>query len=137
MQKQDIALFYPISLVSDYLDENTEQALVEYMLNTDCGIYYIYDKKLKVLPEVFESKDASRYLAAIEMLAKYKHTRHKLDFVVDWLNDNRNENGNWDMGKAVNDKLYFPLSDDWRKKETREADCTECIEKLMSELIGY
>lgn len=105
-------------------------------VNVDSGIYYIYDKKLSILPEVFESKEASRYLAAIEMLAKYKHSRSKLKFVVNWLDDNRNENGNWDMGKTVNDKLYFPLSDDWRKKETREADCTERIVKLKSALIN-
>lgn len=126
-------IFYPISIISDCLDEKMEQALVDHIL--ECGIYYIYDKKLAALPENFESKEASRYLAAIEMLAQYKHARYKLDFVVDWLNVNRNENGNWDMGKTVNDKLYFPLSDDWRKKETREADCTERIEKLMTQLI--
>ena len=130
-------IFYPISLVSDCLSEETEPVLVDYMLNADCGIYYIYDRKLSILPEVFESKEASRYLAAIEMLAQYKHARKKLDFVADWLNENRNENGKWDMGKAVNDKLYFPLSDDWRKKETREKDCTERIGKLMSELLDY
>lgn len=126
-------IFYSISIVSDCLDEKTEQALVDHIL--ECGIYYIYDKKLSVLPENFESKEASRYLAAIEMLAQYKHARYKLDFVVDWLNENRDENGNWDMGKTVNDKLYFPLSDDWRKKETREVDCTERIEKLMTKLL--
>ena len=125
--------FYPISIVRECLDEKTEQALVDHIL--DCGIYYIYDKKLSVLPECFESKEASRYLAAIEMLAQYKHARYKLDFVVNWLDENTNENGNWDMGKIVNDKLYFPLSDDWRKKETREADCTERIEKLMTQLL--
>lgn len=130
-----LEIFYPVSLVSDCLDEKTEQALVEHLI--DCGIYYIYDSKLSVLPKEFESKEASRYLAAIELLSKYKHSRHKLKFVADWLNDNRNENGNWDMGKTVNDKLYFPLSDDWRKKEIREADCTERIAKLMSELLDY
>lgn len=64
--------FYPISLVSDLLDEKTEEALVEYMLNIDCGIYYIYDKKLSVLPKKIESKEASKYLVAIEMLVNYK-----------------------------------------------------------------
>lgn len=44
--------------------------------------------------------------------------------------------GKWDMGKLVNDKVYFPLSDDWRKRETREADCTERIEKLLSEILN-
>ena len=55
-------------------------------------------------------------------------------FVVDWLNGLKNENGKWDMGKSANDKVYFPLSDNWRKQETREADCTERIMYLLSEL---
>ena len=38
------------------------------------------------------------------------------------------------MGKSVNDKVYFPLSDDWRKSETREADCTERVTNLIREL---
>ena len=54
--------------------------------------------------------------------------------MVDWLNANKNENGKWDMGKTVNDKVYFPLSDDWRKRETREADCTERITSLIRAL---
>lgn len=127
--------FYPISLVSDSLDKKTEQALVDHIVNGDSGIYYIYDSKLSVLPQAFESKNASRYLAAIELLVKYKHAKYQLNFVADWLKANRKENGRWDMGKTVNDKLYFPLSDDWRKGETREADCTERITKLLTELL--
>lgn len=123
--------YYPVSLLCDCLDEKTENAFIEHILNFDKGIYYIYDSKLTVPPQEFQSKKASRYLGAIELLVKYKHTRHKLNFVSDWLNANRNENGKWDMGKSVNDKLYFPLSDNWRKSETREADCTERIEKIM------
>ena len=124
--------YYPVSLLCDCLDEKTENAFVEHILNFDKGIYYIYDSKLTAPPQEFQSKNASRYLGAIELLVRYKHTRHKLSFVADWLNDNRSENGKWDMGKSVNDKLYFPLSDDWRKSETREADCTERIEKILA-----
>ena len=131
----DFVNFYPVSLVRDCLDEKTEQAVVDYIISRDYGIYYIYNRKLAVLPEVFESKNASYYLAAVELLSNYVHARHKLNFVIDWLNDNRNENGRWDMGKMVNDKVYFPLSDDWRKKETREADCTERIAKLMVDIL--
>ena len=131
----DFVNFYPISLLSDCLDEQTECAMMQYVLDRDDGIYYIYDNKLVILPPSFESKNASRYLAAMELLAKYKYAKQQLTFVADWLNANRNENGRWDMGKSVNDKVYFPLSDDWRKKETREADCTERIEKLLNELL--
>ena len=128
----DFVNFYPISLLRDCLDEKTQEAVIDYVINRDDGIYYIYDKKISVLPEYFESRNASRYLAAIELLARFGHAKYKLSFVIDWLYENKNENGKWDMGKAVNDKMYFPLSDDWRKRETREADCTERIENLIA-----
>lgn len=130
----DFANFYPISLVSDCLDIKIENSVIDYVICRDKGIYYVYDDKITVLPHSFESKNASRYLAAIELLLKYKHAKHKLNFVMDWLYNNRKENGRWDMGKAVNDKVYFPLSDDWRKSETREADCTERVTNLIKEL---
>lgn len=126
--------YYPVSLLCDCLDEKTECAFVEHILNFDKGIYYIYDGKLTAPPQEFQSKNASRYLGAIELLVRYKRARHKFGFVSNWLNANRNENGKWDMGKSVNDKLYFPLSDDWRKNETREADCAERIEKILNML---
>ena len=50
------------------------------------------------------------------------------------MNEMKNESGHWDMGTAVNDKVYFPLSDDWRKQKTRETDCTERIEALLKDL---
>ena len=128
--------YYPVSLLCGCLDEKTERAFLEHILNFEKGIYYIYDSRLTVLPKEFQSKIASRYLGAVELLAEYRHAREKLGFVIDWLNANCNEKGNWDMGKAVNDKLYFPLSDDWRKSETRESDCTERIQKLLTKLEG-
>lgn len=126
--------FYPVSLLSDCLDKKTEEVFMDYVLNSPDGIYYIYESKIADVPQTFEDRKASRYLAAIELLAKYRHTKVKFNFVIDWLNNNRNENGRWDMGKSVNDKVYFPLSDNWRKSETREADCTERITCLISEL---
>jgi len=57
-----------------------------------------------------------------------------LSFVVDWLNENKNENGKWDMSAAVKDGLYFPLSDSWRTAELRELDCTFWIEKIIAAL---
>ncbi|MCM1235063.1 MAG: hypothetical protein NC489_33610 [Ruminococcus flavefaciens] len=130
----DFVSFYQISLISDCLDENTEKAVIDYVIDKDNGIYYIYEDKIAVLPQTFESKEASRYIAAIELLSEYKYSKYKLNYVTDWLNNNRNENGKWDMGKVVNDKIYFPLSDDWRKQKTRENDCSERIANLIEHL---
>lgn len=127
----DFVNFYLVSLISDCLDEETESVVFSYILNHDSGIYYVYGSRLSVLPEAFESKKASQYLGAIELLAQYKKSQGKLSFVIEWLNANKNENGKWDMGNMVNDKIYFPLSDSWRQKSAREVDCTYRIEKLM------
>ena len=130
----DFMNFYPISLLAGCLDRKTEIALMNYALHKEDGIYYIYDKRISVLPCSFESREASRYLGAIELLSKYDSAKDKLHFVADWLIDNKNINGKWDMGKTVNDNVYFPLSDDWRKQKTRETDCTERIDALLKDL---
>ena len=127
----DFVSFYQISLIRGCLDRETELAVVDYVLNKEDGIYYIYDKKLAQLPGCFESREASRYLGAIELLAEHRFAREKLGFVADWLMEHKNGNGKWDMGKTVNDKIYFPLSDDWRKKGAREEDCTARMEALL------
>lgn len=126
--------FYQVSLVAGCLDQKTERAYTEHIINHDDGIYYIYDQKIAIVPEEFQSKKASRFLAAVELLSEYEASREQLSYVVKWLQQNKNANGKWDMGNAVNDKVYFPLSDSWRKAETREADCTERISRILDKL---
>lgn len=126
--------FYPVSLVVGCLDKKIENAYIEHIINSDDGIYYIYDQKISVVPEEFQSKKASRFLAAVELLSEYEVSKKQLMYVVKWLEQNKNESGKWDMGSVVNDKVYFPLSDSWRKAETREADCTERISRILNKL---
>lgn len=128
----DFVNFYPVSMLKGCLDRKTEMAFVDYVLNKEGGIYYIYEKKLRQLPGCFESREASRYLGAIELLAEYNCAKEELGFVAAWLMENQNGDGKWDFGKTANDKLYFPLSDEWRRKETREADCTERVLALLN-----
>lgn len=135
----DFVSFYQVSLVDDRLTEKTESKVFDYILNHKNGIYYIYDRPvgnsvLSVLPECFASKKASRYLGAIEILSAYRSNIYKLNFVKDWIESNRNENGKWDMSSKVNDKVYFPLSDNWKNKSVREADCTYRIQNLLKTL---
>ena len=128
------SMFYPVSLLYGCLDTKTERAMLQYLLQRESGIYYIYDRKLSDLPEYFASREASRYLGAVELLSGYSTARYYLGFVVDWLLTHRNTRGKWDMGSSVKDKVYFPLSDDWHRRDIREADCTQRIDKLLSKL---
>lgn len=78
----DFSSFYQVSLTADKYDEKTENMVFDYILNYQHGIYYIYgEAPLSILPVVFASKRASRYLGAIEILTSYKRNLGKLNFV--------------------------------------------------------
>ena len=135
----DFVSFYQVALLANRLDANTQSIVFDYILHHPYGIYYVYGNldglsPLCKLPAVFSSKSASRYLGAIELLAQYHADAHKLQFVADWLYAHKNEQGVWDMGSTVNDKVYFPLHNSWRRKEDRQADCTYRIQNLIDRI---
>ena len=126
--------FYQVSIVSDLLDPESEDAYLDYLIYREEGIYYIYGSQISRLPEVFASKTTSKYLGAAELLAEYKRAGTHLGFVVQWLLENRKDNGKWDLSNAAKDQVYFPLSDHWRSEETREHDCSERVNNLLIKL---
>lgn len=131
----DFTSFYPVSLMANQLDESTEGKVFDYILNKEDGIYYIYGECLSRLPVSFTSKQASRYLGAIELMSLYRRNTSKFRFVTDWLESNKNESGLWDMGSSAKDHVYFPLSDTWRQRSNREMDCTYRIKNLLFAIV--
>ena len=130
----DFVTFYEMNLLQGLLSEDTESRMLDYVINHKKGIYYIYDKQIRELPKNFQTIETSRYLEAIDILSGYKLAKEKLGFVVKWLDDNKDENGQWDLGAKVKDNLYFPLSDAWRSAECRKADCTAKINSILNKL---
>ena len=130
--------YYPISLLTGEIKENIEKPYFNYIMNSDTAYYYGHEGALFQMPENFQSKKASNYLAAIELYCEYpnKYCKEKLRFVLEWLTKNKNANGRWDMGVSVKDGKYFPLSDSWKTSELRENDCTYRIEKIISAIQG-
>jgi hypothetical protein len=128
--------YYPVSVLAGEIGENIEKAYFDYVIDSKTGYYYTYQGALAQPPRDFHSKEASRYLAAVELYCEYpnRYCKDKLRFVVDWLNANKNTNGKWDMGAAVKDGTCFPLSDSWRTAELRERDCTYRIENIIRAL---
>lgn len=127
--------FYPLVLLPNTLSFETERRMLDYVLNYPNGIYYIgCSRSVFDFPPVFASLETSRYLAMIELLSQYSIAHEKLAFVVDWLNNHKDENGQWDLGSKSNDGVYFPLSDSWRRAENRKTDCTYRIAALLDNL---
>ena len=126
-------MFYHAALLFGVLPPKTEELFLDYYLSKPDGMFYIYDKPLNRPPEIFASREASCYLAAIEVLSRYGQAKGKLKFVVDWLYANQDENGQWDFGEKAKDGIYFPLSDRW-DKTARLADSTFRVRKVLSAL---
>ena len=131
-----IDYYYPISLLAGEIDESFEKAFFDFTMGSETGYYYGFVGSVMQPPKDFRSKEASRYLSAIELYCDYPngYCKKKLKPVVNWLNANRNANGKWDMGAGVKDGTCFPLSDSWRTSESRENDCTYRIERIISSL---
>lgn len=127
-------MFYHAALLQGVLTDGTESCLLDYYISRQEGIYYIYEKPLSIVPEVSASKETSRYLAAVELLADYRQAGEKLGFVAEWLISNKDENGQWDLGAGVKDGVYFPLSDSWRNQDVRKSDCTERITNILHKI---
>lgn len=126
----DFVNFYQLSLLSNMLDKQTENLMLDYVLQHENGIYYVYENCLCTVPHEFQSKKASWYLAAIELLSRYETGKKKLSFAFDWLKANQQIDGTWDMGGTAKDEVIFPLSDRW-DKTTRIIDSTYRISKLL------
>ena len=68
-------------------DACNQKAVMDYVVDKEDGVYYIYGGKLSALPHEFESRKASRYLAAIKLLSEYRSAKKKLKCVADWLEE--------------------------------------------------
>ncbi len=130
----DFSDFYHIHLLQGVLSEETEERLLDYIIAKPNGLYYVYGKPLNTPPAVFASKETSWYLAAIDILLGYRSAKAKLSFAIDWIENNKDENGLWDLGKDAKDNVNYPLSDSWRKPEYRKADCSERITDILLRL---
>ncbi|WP_346870550.1 hypothetical protein [Clostridium sp. UBA5119] len=126
--------FYVVSILNGMLSSPIESKFLDYIMESQNGIYYIYDRCSKIPPSSFYSKIASRYINVHELLSNYTGAKPKLQYFVEWVNDNISEDGFWDMGQLVKDNIQFPLSNSWRDHVNRKIDCTVRIQKILSRL---
>ena len=123
--------FYHGMLLPDMLTPATERAFVRHILHT--GMYYIHPAPLVHPPAELASKQASYWLAALEILAEYPCARDELAFAAAWLHMAA-PGGEWDFGPKSADKVYFPLADSWRSEPVRRADCTWRVRRFLDKI---
>jgi hypothetical protein len=116
------------------LSSDIESKFLDYVINSKSGIYYIHDKCLKELPSGFCLKITNSYINAHELLSSYTCAKLKLQYFIEWVTNNISEDGFWDMGQFVKDRIQFPLSNSWREPINRKVDCTVRIQRILLKL---
>lgn len=129
--------FYHAMLLPGVLFPETERAMVRHILDRPDGMYYVYPRPLRHPPALFASKETSLWLAALEVLTSCPASREELAFAAVWLRMSAGPDGTWDMGAAAADKVYFPLSDNWRSASVRQMDCTERVLSFLNKLEAF
>lgn len=133
--------FYIVSILKGLLDDTTKSYFIKHILNSNKGIYYIYDGNLAELPNMssipseFKSKATDRYLTAIDLLLDYECKDDVFTRLVNHLESKLDDDSLWDMGKSVKDKMIYPLSNSWRKELNRKIDCTIRITKVVNKVL--
>ena len=131
---ENISNFYPVSLLRGRLNTKTDAAVLDYLLNASGGIYYICEGPLIEPPREFQSRHTNRYLSALELMSGYASAPKKLNFAVQWLENQRSPDGTFDLGTVARDMVNLPLSDN-RGREGRVIDCTYRVERLLRAIL--
>ncbi len=127
---------YPLLLLSathHQLPENLERQLLKTVMHSPSGIYYVYSKNIRELPQIL-SRDFWGWFQAHQLLSRFRLWVDWAEEALNWIWAQRTEEGLWDVGSKVRRKPYscFPLSESWRRPENRKIDGSVAILGLLS-----
>lgn len=113
------------------LPADLETALLDWLWQRPEGIGYLEMPLYQPPPD--KPGQVDRWLASLELLARGFPTW--VNFAqpsIDWLMQQRDEQGLWDFGPRPSSLTYLPLSDNWRSQQTRRFDWTTRVLILLS-----
>ncbi|MBN1392480.1 MAG: hypothetical protein JW947_06735 [Sedimentisphaerales bacterium] len=117
---------------TNVLSPKAEKALLTWVWNKQNGIGYLC-QPLYNFGTHLGTASIERWLTSIEIFSRFKSWRPFANKAIDWLWDNRNQQQLWDFGPAAKSKYsyYFPLSDNWHRKQSRQNDWSVRILALL------
>lgn len=116
---------------SDIIPEALDNNILEYWMDKQDGIYYVYGKCPKMPVSLSNTKDCYHWLRAVSLLSRYKGWDKYKEDINTFLWSQRNIDGIWDFTERPYGSM-FPLSDSWRKANSRVIDSSIYILRIMS-----
>jgi len=128
---------YTLGLMSSRVSEmppGVEEALVQFIWNLDKGVGYL---NVGVsLPPAMKSGPIDRWFASHELLSRFPTWRRLAGETVEWLWGMCTEE-RWDFGPKSPTSEVMPLSENWRRGNTRQIDWTTRMLLLLGAYYHY
>ncbi len=119
------------------LPHEIRSSWLDWLCSLEVGIGYL-EVPLRAPPLSAYPGPLERWFASHELLSKHypDEWSDRSGDSIDWLIKNRLSNGNWDFGSRAPTQHYFPLSESWKSKESREVDWTVRVLRLWRRTTG-
>jgi hypothetical protein len=117
------------------LPKKLENALVDWVWHREDSVGYL-EIPLSNPPKRFTHGMLDRFFTSLELLSNFPSWHTFADNVVGWLWTKRNKEGLWDFGPRASMSVYFPLSENWRRKRFRQHDWSTRVLTLLKNYYG-
>jgi hypothetical protein len=115
---------------SNRIPKEIELAYLSWLWSLPRGLAY-REAPLSILPEDSAYHNVKRWLSSLESIAMFSSWRSVSMDAVEWIWDQRGEDGLWDFGKKRGRSPHLPISDNWRKKGNRQNDYSTRVLTLL------
>lgn len=123
----------------DRISPELEDAMLRHLGGEANAKGYFWDKTPCDLPDEFQNRVMRRWFHTFNYINQFKGSELFLGNAVQWLQEQRNEDGLWDWGPQVNDPWgYFGyFSCNRHYKHNRVVDCTMEILSFLKQYIEH
>ncbi len=105
------------------LPRDLEAALVDWVWHKEDGVGYLREA-LSRPPSPMKAGPVERWFASQELLSGFPSWRRLAGGVINWLWEQRTDQGWWDFGSRSRFSPVLPMSESWRTKGARQYDWT-------------
>lgn len=112
-----------------------EQKILAYCLHREEGMYYIYDKNPSCLVPITATKDFYHWLRTLTILSRFAGWEQYKSPYYNWVWQQRNADGFWDLMKKP--RGHLQLSDSWRTRKNRIIDSSIFVLRFLMNKPGY
>lgn len=119
-----------------YIDPQTDQAIVDYLMNEADGLVYVYNNKphdmVNIDVQNRDSRDFWHWLRALSIVSKYHGWSKYKDEYNEWILSQAKADGLWKFPK----KFDFTVSNQWRGM-SKVIDSSIFVARMLNGSLSY